>query len=264
MDQRLTEVYGQVQKILKTYELCHGQNYIQKLVEDGPFQSSLGFTLRATLHTNVDGKFVNHRPITSEDELIVGYMFPSYNGQVKLYVNDLMISDINATAGVIYAPVFGLFWYPIRDLNMTTLHFYNFTDGPFHIETEPFYILSLHDERFDNRPTEITNIVNQDKSLMMRFWYPRTDNLTIYSMKGFSYPDHLKEYLKDNPNPKVLNYPYYNIAVLLQRACREYLKRENQKIIKLVFHALPGGTEYEQLNAKHTDQDGKFIIGKIE
>jgi hypothetical protein len=231
MDQRLIEVYGQVQKILKTYELCHGQNYIQKLAEDGPFSSSLGFTLRATLHTNPDRNFVNHRPITSEDEFIVGYTFPSYNGQVKLYVNDLRISDINVIAGKLYAPVFGLFWYPIRDLNMTTLHFYNFTDGPFQIETEPFYILSLNDEKFDNHTTEIINLVNRDKSLMMRFWYPRTDNLTIYSMKGFSYPDHLKEYLKDNPNPKLLNYPYNNMAKTIQRACRKYLQKLESKSV---------------------------------
>ena len=254
MDQRLTEVYAQVQKILKTYELCHGKDYLQKLTEDGPFRSSLGFTLRATLHTNFNHEFVNHRPITSEDELIVGYMFPSYNGQVKLYVNDLRISDINVTAGMLYAPVFGLFWYPIRDLNLMNLHFYNFTDGPFHIETEPFYILSLHDERFDNHPTEITNVVNQDKTSMMRFFFDQ-HNLGIYSMKNLLwYPGQIPAYLEDNPNPKILNYPYINIAILLQRACRGYLKRENLKIISLVFHGLPGGTEYEELKAKHTNE----------
>jgi hypothetical protein len=225
MNERLTEIYGETQKIFKIYELCHGKDFIKKLAEDGPFQSTLGFTLRATLNTNSNRQFLNHRPIRSQDEFIVGYMFPSYNGNVKLYVNDMRISDVNVTAGVIYAPVFDLFWYPIRDLKHISLQFYNFTNGTFDIETEPFYIISLHDEKFDNTPTKITHIVNKDKSLLMRFWYPRTDNLTIYTMGG---PN--PEYL-DN-HSMVLDYPYRSAATIIQRICRKFLERKTQKATK--------------------------------
>jgi hypothetical protein len=249
MDERLTQVYGQVQKILKTYEMCHGEDFIQKLAEDGPFQSSFGFTLRATLH-NDPPKVGGRRNVSSLDEYIVGYMFPNYNGLVKLSVNNLYISNHKVTAKTIYAPVFSLFWYPFRDMDHTKLHFWDLT--------EPFYILSIHDQIFDNKPTEITNVINREKTQIMRFWYPE-HNLTIYSMKSDR-----REYLNDHPDSKILNYPYHNIVSVIQRGCRQFLRRDNYKNIKSVIEVLPGGAEYEQLKAKHIDEQGRFVIGKLD